>query len=81
MAIDEAEGRVFRRILEVGAQTRTFCATNFHDVGLARSRGMEEFIHLRSGANLCFAAHAAHAAGAVGAEIGRVLHSTILNRG
>ena len=78
MAIDEAEGRVFRRVLEVGAQTRTFCSTNFYDVGLARSRGIEEFIHLRSGANLCFAAHAA---GAVRAEIGRVLHSTIVSRG
>lgn len=62
----------------MGAQTRTFFPSSIFDLGLARRRGIEEIIRLRSRANYCLAAHAA---GAVGAEIGRVLHSTIVHWG
>ena len=65
LAVDEAEGRLFRRVLEVGAQARTSCATSIYKVGLMRFRGSEEIIQLRPLANV----HpGAGAAGAVAAS-------------
>ena len=63
LVVDEAEGRLFRRVPEVGAQARTSCA--IINVGLMRVRGSEEIIQLRRRANVL---PAAHAAGAVGAR-------------